>query len=392
MDFELTEEQNKFKQEVCEFLDREVTEGVIKESYSGMGYGPHSWELMRKLGAKGWLAPSFPKQYGGLGLSRIYRLIVAEELDYRRALKVVVGGPGIVGVDMAGPIIMRYGGEELKKEFLPRIARGEIELALGYTEPEAGSDLSRIEMHAEEDGDYYTINGQKLFNTHCHFAQYHWLLVRTDFNVPPHKGMSIFIVDLKMPGIDIQPLWEMSNTRTNQVFYKDVRVSKKYLVGEKNQGWYYLVSALDLERMTTVGEIRKIFEELVAYTKDVSLMGVPLCKNPLIRQKLAEMAVEINVAHKLMQRTAWLQDKGKIPIYESALLKLFISELYQRLMNEGLKSAGLHGQAYGNSKWAAFYGKLEHYYRGSFVLTIGAGTSEIMRNIIAIRGLHLPRQ
>jgi alkylation response protein AidB-like acyl-CoA dehydrogenase len=392
MDFSLTEEQKKFKEEVCKFLDKEVSERVVEESESGLGFGPYSWELMRKLGAKGWLAPSFPKEYGGLGLSRIYRYIVLEELDYRGALKVVVGSPGLVGVDMTGPVIIRHGSEDLKEEFLPRIARGEIEFALGYTEPNAGSDLSRIEMRALEKEEYFYISGQKQFNTQCHFAQYHWLAARTDFDVPRHKGISMFIVDLKTPGIDIQPLWEMSGSRTNQVFYNEVRISKRYLVGEKNQGWSYLVSALDLERVLTVGGIQKLFEELVAYTKEVAYKGILLCKDALIRQKLAEMAIEISVAHKLAQRVAWLQDKGEIPKYESSLLKLFVSELYQRVTNGGLQILGLYGQSRGNSKWTPFADKMERWYRGSFVLTIGGGSSEIQRNIIATRGLHLPKQ
>src|SRR4030042_7118491 len=152
MNFELTEEQKIFKKEISEFLDREVTEGVLEESDSGLGFASHSWELMRKLGARRWLAPSFPEEYGGLGVPRIYRYIVAEELDYRNAL-VVIRGLGMGGVDMAGPVILRYGNEDLKNEFLPRIARGEIDFALGYTEPNAGSDLSRIAIRAVKAGD-----------------------------------------------------------------------------------------------------------------------------------------------------------------------------------------------------------------------------------------------
>ncbi|MBN1548476.1 MAG: acyl-CoA dehydrogenase family protein, partial [Syntrophaceae bacterium] len=209
MDFELTEEQKRFKKDVMEFLDREVTDEVIAESNAGMGLGPHSWELMQKLGSKGWLAPSFPKKFGGLGLSRIYRCMIQEELNYRNAL-VVIPGLGLVGIDMAGPVLLRYASEEMKNEFLPGIARGQIEFALGYSEPEAGSDLSQIAIRAVEREDEFVISGQKTFNTGCHFAQYHWLAARTDTDAPVHKGISMFIVDLKTPGITINPLWEMS--------------------------------------------------------------------------------------------------------------------------------------------------------------------------------------
>jgi len=390
MDFELTEEQKKFRQEVCDFLDKEVTAGAIEESESGLGFGSHSWELMRKLGAKRWLAPSFPKEYGGLGLSRIYRYIVQRELDYRNAA-VFIKGLGLVGVDMAGPIILRYGSEELKRELLLKIAGGEIELALGYTEPDAGSDLSRIAMRAAEDGDDYIITGQKTFQSHSHFAQYHWLAVRTDIHAPAHKGISLFVVDLKYPGITISPLWEMAGLRTNEVFYDEVRVSKRYLVGEKNRGWYYMASALDLERLLTVGNLERILEELIGYVKKTMKYGMPLSKDPLVRQKLADIAIEIRVAHNLVRRVIWLQDNEIIPNYETAQLKLFIGELIQHVAQVGLEILGLYGQLRKESKYSVLEGLMDSLFRGSFLNTIGGGTSEIQRNIIATRGLGLPR-
>jgi alkylation response protein AidB-like acyl-CoA dehydrogenase len=390
MDFELTEEQRKFKREVSEFLDKEVTQGVIEESESGLGYGPHSWGLMQKLGAKRWLAPSFPEEYGGLGLSYIYRFIVHEELDYRNAL-LVIRGLGMIGVDMAGPIILRYGSEELKRDFLPRIARGEIDLALGYTEPDAGSDLSRIAMRAVKDGSDFIITGQKTFNTGCHFAQYHWLAARTDADGPPHQGISMFVVDLKTPGITMSPLWEMADKRTNEVFYDEVRVPKRCLVGQENQGWYYMVWALDLERMISTRHIERMLEELIGYTKTTLKNGIPLSRDPCIRQKLADMAIEINVARNLVRRVAWLQDKEIIPSYESAILKVFVTELYQRVAKGGIEILGPCGLLRKDSKHSVLQGMMEHHFRASFVTTIGGGSSEIMRNIIAFRGLGLPR-
>ncbi len=390
MNFEFSEEQEKFRKDVSEFLDKEVKEGVIEESESGKGYGPHSWELMRKLGAKRWLAPSFPLEYGGLGLSHIYRYIVLEELDYRNAL-IVIHGVGSFGIDMAGPIILRYGSDDLKREFLPRIATGEIEFALGYTEPDAGSDLSRIAIHAVEDGDDFIITGQKTFNTACHYAQYHWLAAKTDPDTPPNKGISMFIVDLKTPGITINPLLEITDIRTNEVFYNEVRVPKRYMVGEKNHGWYYMVSALDLERIITIGNLEHIFEKLIAYAKNTMKNGAPLSKDPLVRQKLADIAIEINVGRNLIRRVVWLQDKGTIPNYEASILKLFVTELHQRIAQAGLEILGLYGQLRKGSKYSVLEGMAERRFRGSFFMTIGGGTSEVMRNIIALRGLRLPR-
>jgi alkylation response protein AidB-like acyl-CoA dehydrogenase len=313
---------------------------------------------------------------------------VQEELDYHNAL-VIIRGLGLVGVDMAGPVILRHGNEEIKRKFLPRIAGGEIEFALGYTEPNAGSDLSRIAMCAVEDGDDFVITGQKTFNTSCHFAQYHWLAVRTD--VPPHKGISMFIVDLKTPGITISPLWEMADTRTNEVFYDEVRVSQKYLVGAKNMGWYYMAEALDLERMITIGGVERAFEDLLTYTKNTLRNGIPLSRDPFVRQKLADLAIAINIARNFIRRVVWLQDKEIVPNYESALLKLFVSELYQKVAHVGLEILGLYGQLRRDSKYSVINGMMERFFRASFVITIGGGSSEIMKNIIAIRGLGLPK-
>ena len=352
--------------------------------------GSHFWELVGKLGPKRWLAPSFPAEYGGLGLSRIYRFIIQHELDYRNALQ-VVPGLGLVGVDMAGPVILRHGSEELKREFLPKIARGEIEVALGYTEPEAGSDLSMISIRAVEDGDDFVITGQKTFNTHCHFAQYHWLAARTGFDAPSHKGISLFIVDLKSPGITVNPLWEISDGRTNEVFYDQVRVPRKYLVGEKDMGWYYMSEALNLERMLTIGVVEKIFEQLVAYTKKTLENGAPLCKDPAIQQKLADLLIEIQIARNLIWNVVWMQDKEIIPTHETAILKVFVTDLQQKIARMGLDILGPYGQLRKKSKYAVLEGVLEHFLRATYVVTIGGGTSEIMRNIIARKGLGLPR-
>jgi hypothetical protein len=391
MNFDLTEDEKRFQSELCDFLDGEITREIAEESDSGLGLGPYSWELMRKLGAKRWLAPSYPVEYGGLGLSRIYRYIVQRELDYRNALA-FIKCLGLIGVDIAGPTILRHGSKELKEEFLPRIAAGEIEFALGYSEPDAGSDLSRLRIRAVEDGDSYIITGQKIYQSHSHFAQYHWLVARTDVDVPRHKGISMFVVDLKTPGITIEPLWEMSGIRTNQVFYEEVRVPKKYLVGEKNRGWYYVASALDLERTVSVGYLESVVEKIIDYIKNTSRNGTPLGNNPIVRQRIADIIIEIHVVRNLIRRVAWLQDKGIVPNSEASQAKLFTGELFQHIAQAGLDIMGLDGLVRKDSKRAMLGGLMESFFRSSFLPSIGGGTSEIMRNIIAVRGLGLPLQ
>ena len=227
MDFRFSPEEEKFREEVSRFLDTEVTNEVVKEVERGtdIGIGPHTWELMRRLGKKRWLAPAFPEEYGGMGATRWQQFILTDEVSYHRALPL-----GLCGIGIVGPMLLHCGSEAQKREYLPRIARGEIDFALGYTEPEAGSDLANLQIRAEKKGNFYVVNGQKVFNTGCHFTQYVWLAVRTDPTVPKHKGISLLIVDMKTPGITVRPLWVMDGERSNEVFYDDVKVTVENLV------------------------------------------------------------------------------------------------------------------------------------------------------------------
>lgn len=384
MDFGFSKEEEAFRREVREFLRREVTPEVREEADSGIGWGPHIWELVRKLGARGLLTPTWPKEYGGLGLPSLYRFIVHEELDYAEALP---HEALTVGAGVAGPTIMLYGSAEQKKQYLPRIARGEIEFALGYTEPEAGSDLASLQLRADEQSDHFVFNGQKVFNTRCHFAQYHWIAARTDVNLPKHRGVSLFIVDLSSPGITLRPLWGIDGTRTNEVFYDNVAVPKGNLVGEKNRGFYYTVTALEFERVLSVGRLSRTFEELVRYVNQ----SAALRSDRLVRQKVAQLATEIEVAKLFVYRLAWLQTRRTVANYEAAASKLFSSELSQRMAATGVEIMGLLGLLQKESGKAPIEGKFEYLVRETLLNTIAGGTSEVMRNIIATRGLNLPR-
>jgi hypothetical protein len=303
------------------------------------------------------------------------------------------GVPSIfVAAHMAGPIILHAGSEGLKKAWLLPIAQGKVEFALGYTEPQAGSDLSALNIRAVDKGDHFVVNGQKTFNTHAHVADFHWLAARTDFEAPKHKGVSMMIVDLKSPGITIRPMITMAGWNTNEVFYDDVVVPKENLVGEKNKGFYYLMAALDFERMFPPGGYRRLFEEIVAYAQDTVVHGRPLSADPIIRQKLAQMAIELEVTKLLYYQLPYMLDKGMIPNYQSSMQKMFATEVAQRVTQTGMEVLGLYGQLKPGSKWAPLAGKVEHHHRWSVVETIYAGTSEIQRNIIAMRGLGLTRK
>ena len=387
MDFGFTAQEDKFREELHQFLEREVTWDTMVETREyGMAYGPLWRGVLRKMGARGWLTPTWPPEYGGLGASEATRFIMRDELTY-------AWGPfELIGAAMTGPTILGVGSDELKKKLLPAIASGEVEYALGYTETEAGSDLAALDMRAEDKGDYFLINGQKMFNTHCHMADYHWLAARTDPNVPRHRGISMMVVDLKTPGITIRPLITMAGWRTNEVFYDDVKVPKENLVGEKNRGFYYLMAALDYERMWPMGRYQRLFDELVQYVRETKRDGKPLSADPLIGQKLAELAIEIEVNRLLYYQLAYILDRGEVPNYQSSMQKIFATELGQHITEAGMEITGLCGQLMKGSKWALFDGAMEHYRCWSVIETVGGGSSEIMRNIIAIRGLGLPRE
>jgi alkylation response protein AidB-like acyl-CoA dehydrogenase len=253
MDFTFSKEEERFKQEISGLFqqERELTEAAREEWNSGEGFGPACWKILNKMGAKGWLVPTWPEEYGGLGLSYMYRYIVQEQMHH------FLGIYSTVGAGMAGPVILGHGSDAQKQFFLPKIAKGEIEFVLGYTEPESGSDLASLTIEAREDGDYFIINGQKMFNTRAHYAQYHWLGARTKATTPNHKGISLFIVDIDTPGITLTPYYTVGGERTNGVFYDNVKVPKDALVGDLNRGFYYIIEALAYERISTVAGLER---------------------------------------------------------------------------------------------------------------------------------------
>jgi alkylation response protein AidB-like acyl-CoA dehydrogenase len=388
MRFSLSPEEETFRQEVSDFLDRELTDEIRQATWRYKGLGPEGRAFALKLGAKGWLGLGWPKEYGGSGGSFINEYILITELARHEAYV-----PNEIARLMAGPDILHYGSEELKREFLPRIANGEIEFGLGYTEPQAGSDLMMMEMRAVESGDYFIINGQKTFNTESHYADYHWLAAKTDFEAPRHKSMSLFVVDQRSPGITIRPIWTLGGERTNEVFYDDVRVPKTRLVGERNKGFYYMVGALNYERLmlSPVERLVPILDRVVQYTRETGRNGKLLADNTLVRHKLAQIAIEIEIVQCIEFKAFAMLADGREPDYESGMLKLMWSELHQRLASNAIDILGLAGRLEEGSKWAPLKGEIARLYRSSVVSTIGGGSSEIIRNLTATRGLGLPR-
>ena len=348
--------------------------------------GPEFRKLVRKMGEKGWICPSWPKEYGGLESSNMVKFAIADAIGYTMCYPIAG-----IGASMVGPTIIRYGSDDMKQRYLLPIARGEIEFCLGYTEPQAGSDLMAIEIQAEDKGDYFLVNGQKMFTSHAHVADYHWLAARTETapDVPKHMGISLMIVDLKSPGITIRPLIAVNGWRTNEVFYDNVKVPKRNLVGEKNRGFYYMMTALDFERMFVVGDNRRLLEDLVKYTRNTKRDGKLLSKDPVIRQKLGQLAVEVELAELLFYQLAYLLDRGTVANYQASMQKVFASETAMHLGDAATQILGPIGQLRESSKWVALNGLTQFWYKWGFVFTVAGGTSEVQRNIIALRGLGL---
>ncbi|HCX91018.1 MAG: acyl-CoA dehydrogenase [Deltaproteobacteria bacterium CG_4_9_14_3_um_filter_44_9] len=383
MDFRFSPEEERFREEVRQFLDTEVTDEMIEEVERGteIGIGPHCWELMRRMGKRRWLAPAFPEEYGGMGATRWQQFVLSDEMTYHRAYPLHLCGVGIVG-----PTLLQYGSEEQKQKYMPPIARGEIEFALGYTEPEAGSDLANLQVKAEKKGDFYVVNGQKVFNTGCHFSQYVWLAARTDPSASKHKGISLLIVDMKTPGITVRPLWVMDGERSNEVFYDDVKVPAGNLVGEENRGFYYILTALAHERSFPVGNLRRTFEDFVDYVKEEGLG-----KDPLVQQSIAQLATELQALCLLCYRVTWLIQRDTSPHWEAPMVKVYMTEFMGRFSDTAMEIMGPYGQLQAGSKWVPLKGRIEKLYRHAARRNISAGTSEIQRNTIATVGLKLPR-
>jgi len=388
MDFSFSPEERKLLEDVRAFLRSEATPELLTETQQ-LGYiygGKEGRKFIKKFAAKGWLTPNWPEEYGGLGTSTTLGFAIREEMALAQVPLI------FVAAHMAGPTIMHFGSGGMKKEWLLPIARGEGEFCLGYTEPQAGSDLAALSIRAVDDGDFFTVNGQKTFNTHAHVADYHWLASITDPNAGKYQGMSILIVDLKSPGITIRPLITMAGWRTNEVYYDDVKVPKKNLVGDLNAGFYYVMHALDFERMFPLAAYRRVFDEIVEYARQTVVDGEPLSKKPLVRQNLAQLKIELEADRHLYYRLAHMLDTDQHPNYQASMQKLFATETAQHIANTGTEVLGMYSQLKKGSKWAVLNGQIERLYRNSVVETIYAGTSEIQRSIMALRGLELPRK
>jgi len=341
-----------------------------------------------ELGKRGWIAPAWPKEYGGLGASIYEQMVFNEEFGYAGAPDTGTRG---FGVGMIGPTLIIHGNEEQKKRYLPRITSGEDIWCQGYSEPSSGSDLASLQTRAVRDGDDYVINGQKIWTSGGHRANQMFCLVRTDPDAPKHRGISFLLIDdiKHVQGLTVRPLVNMANRHHfNEVFFEDVRVPARNLIGEENRGWYVGMTLLDFERsgIGTTASQRKTLENLAETLR----AGDPL-KRKKNRLKLADHVVANNVGKYIGYRIGHIQASGGVPNYEASVAKIYQSELGQRIYNFGVNMLGLGGQLVPEEPRAPLGGELPESYVVSVPASIYSGTNEIQRNIIATRGLGLPR-
>jgi alkylation response protein AidB-like acyl-CoA dehydrogenase len=391
VDFGFTSEEIAFREEVRRWLNRELPPPVMEALEREGDAGSFGWcpEFSRKLAARGWLALSWPPEYGGLGRSQTEQLILNEELAYHGAPV----GAHRRAVSYVAPAIMGYGSEEQKRTYLPLIARAEAFFCFGFSEPQAGSDLASLQTRAVADGDDYVISGQKLWVSDGHLSTHCWLAARTDPEAPRHRGITMFIVDMRTPGITARHLPNILGKHgVTEVFFDEVRVPRGNIVGGVNQGWQVVTASLNFERcrIEFSAAARRTLEELAGYVTEKAVGGRWAGNYQAVRQRLAEMAVEIEVGRLLSYRVAWMQAQGRLPSHEASIEKVYGSEMTQRLAGLGMQVLGLGGQLGPESKWAPLRGKVERLYLSSLGTTIYSGTSEIQRNTIALRGLGLP--
>src|SRR2546423_7389536 len=330
MNFDFSPEQVSFLQEVRHFLDEnddpEIFD-VTRENMSQIVDTPKRRELMRKIGDRGWLGITWPKAWGGQDSEGVYEYLLNEELAGR-------GGPQIgKGVGIIGKTILAHGSEKLKKEFLPKILRNEVEFAVGYSEPDAGSDAASMKLKATKDGDGWRLNGQKTWTTSAHFAEWYWVGARTDPN-SKHQGITLFLVPLDHPGITVRGIWTMGDERTNDLFFDDVFVHDAYVVGELNRGFPYISAALDLARFTmfTFSPIQQRLDLLCDYVRTSKVDGAPLKDDAVVRQRIAQLVTQGEVARVLGLRfVAQSMKGGAPPTTEASEYKLYATELSKRL-------------------------------------------------------------
>ncbi len=392
MDFKLTPDQEKHKKEyymVCEELDKKRPTSWT--GFESKNDNDECWDFhrycAREFGKRGWLTFGWPEQYGGKG-DMMDKVLFTEAVGY-------YGLPGVdeFGVAMLAPTLLAAGSEEVKKRFLPGIAAGETMWCELWSEPNAGSDLAALTTNAIRKGDVFVVNGQKTWNTGAHRGDWAFGVYRSDPNAPKHKNLTFLLCDMKSKGITVRPLPYMDGSHVyNEVYLDDVEVPANQIVGQEGGGWAVVNVLAGFERSNIglVYAMVRALEYVVAYCNETKVGGVPLSRDPIIRNRVAELACGLEAVRVLAWRIADQQSRNEMGLMDAAGVKVFGSELMEKMSFIMTDLLGPYGQAK-HSKWAKIGGYGENLYQACYVPIISMGTNEIQRNIIAWYGLGLPR-
>lgn len=385
----LTPEQLEFLGKLRAYLDGldpELVEATRQENIDDpMQPREHGRRFLRRLGADGWLGVSWPREFGGQGRTPIEHWLFAEELYNRRLPN------GLLTLNAIGPVLIRLGSEAQKAEYLPRILAGDLEFAIGYSEPDAGSDLAALRTRAVREGDTYVVNGQKIWTTGASVATHLWLAVRTGPPEDRHRGVSLMITPMDTPGITVKPIITQGGERTNAVFLDDVRIPSAQRIGAENEGWGAITAALNFERMFYHNEPRWELRQLIEWAEPAGLLDGDTAEAHALQATVGELAVDVEICRLFALRGARILAEDRVPYAEASVNKIWWGELRQRICDLGLDLIGEEGTvAYGDDS-APAHGHLERGLRSSPVWRFGGGTNEIQLDIIATRGLGMPR-
>ncbi len=396
VDFTDTPDQAEFRAMVRDFIEETATvaerpgdDPLMERAGSDSEGVTLRWR--KALAERGWLGPHWPKEYGGLGLTVTEQFILNQELAGR------VGGiSGLLGIAvmMFGPTLILTGSEEQKQQHLPKILSDEFEWCQGWSEPSAGSDLASLQTRAKREGDDIVISGQKIWTSRAHKADGMYFIARTNPDAPKHRGISFFWMYMDLPGISVRPLVNMADRHSfNEVFFEDVRIPAANMIGEEDRGWYAAATLLDFERSGIGNSIgaSQLVNRIVDLANELPDEETHLSERPMLRAEFADRAIEAEVGMLFSFRIMTMQVQGLVPNMEASVAKLFNSEMTQRIAQLHMSLIGLYGNLWDEHREEGQHGAASQRYLQAVSSTIGGGTSEIQRNIIATRGLALPR-
>ncbi|MFP6664194.1 MAG: acyl-CoA dehydrogenase family protein [Deltaproteobacteria bacterium] len=383
-----TKEQEALRQELRDYYAELLTPEVVIGLHKGQGTGPVMRSIVKQMGADGWLGVGWPKEFGGRGMTPIEQFIFFDE-------SMRSGAPvPMLTINSVAPSIMKFGTDEQKAFFLPPILRGEIHFCIGYTEPSAGTDLASLKTRAERDGDEYVINGQKVFTSLASDADYIWLAARSEPDAPKHKGLSMFAIDMKTPGISVDPMTLLASHDVNTTFFEDVRVPASAMVGKPGGGWSAIVNQLNHERVTlcSVGMLAGAYDACLKWAKETSLpAGGRVVDQEWVQINFAKVHAWLEFLKLINWKVAWASTHGALDVADASSIKVFGTEKYLDAIRLLMEIFGPRGYLTADSAAAAADGRLENLYRSLLILTFGGGTNEVQRDLIGLFGLGLPR-